>query len=241
MNIGPRFALWALAPAEWNQRGWLSDSQVALQTETREGFLVEIFAKSFREKLLATGSYQWIFTAEIIREDANIYYAFETGLDRSLFIELRELDSVGPKTAALAVGGLGRQKLLELMRGSLTSKDVKVTGLGPKTLDKIVSGLKEKEERFLPLLLTGPSGPDTAGTTAYVSGSAVTSQLPAVILQSMERLGLRTQDTLRLYQELLAEDGHIESRDPATLVKLLLQRWGQNKSRMNFGPTTETR
>lgn len=231
MSMGPRFALWALAPQEWNESGALSESQLALRTHDNHAFVVEIYSRAFREKLIAGTELSWVFIAEIVREDANLYYAFETPQERTLFSHLRDLDSVGPKTAALAVSAVGPAKLHELLRGSLSVSQVKVSGLGPKTLDKIVAGLKEKEEKFLPLLLSG-RGRGESAPLPTVSGSTGGRVPPLVLLQSMERLGLRASDTSRLYQELVADRPEIEGGDTAELLRAMLQRWGQSRGNL---------
>ena len=230
--MGPRFALWATAPQEWNESGALPDHQLAVRTADDQAFVVEIFSRAFREKILASSEAQWIFVAEIVREDANIYYAFESPQERTLFGHLRDLDSVGPKTAALAVSALGRGKLHELLRGSLATSQVKVPGLGPKTLDKIVAGLKEKEEKFLPLLLSGPGRLTQSASTPALAEQG--GPVPQVLLQSMERLGLKPSETQRLYLEALRDDAELEGKDNSEILRALLQRWGRNRATLSL-------
>lgn len=236
MSMGPRFALWALAPQEWNESGALPESQLALRTHDNHAFVVEIYSRAFRESLVAATELTWVFIAEIVREDANLYYAFETPQERTLFSHLRDLDSVGPKTAALAVSALGPAKLHDLLRGHLSVSQVKVSGLGPKTLDKIVAGLKDKEEKFLPLLLSGKPRGESPSVPTF-SASTGGRLPPLVLLQSMERLGLRAADTSRLYQELLVDRPDMEFGDTAELLRAMLQRWGQSRGNIRaFSP-----
>jgi len=228
-STGPKFAALVSAPQEWNLAGSLEDNSVALRLPNGEGWVVEVFSRSFRERLLL-GKETWIFLAHIIREDAELLYAFETVMERALFIELRELDSIGPKTAAIAVAALGTKALSDLLHGAAPAT-YKVPGLGPKTLEKLAIGLKGKQEKFLKLL-----------APVHGSGSGLQKLSgplpPALLIQSMEKLGLRPTDTMHVYRELLEEDPENEKIESAELLRKLLQRWGQIKSRLR--PVSET-
>ncbi len=222
-STGPKFAALVTAPPEWNWAGTLDENSVGLKLPNGEGWIVEIFSRAFRERLLSGGEH-WIFLAHIIREDAELLYAFETVNDRALFVELRELDSIGPKTAALAVSALGSKALFDLMHGASPSI-FKVSGLGPKTLEKLAVGIKAKQEKFLKLLTPVHS---SKGSSSQVAKGPVA---PALLIQSMEKLGASPSDTMRVYRELLEEDPLNEKLDSSELMRKLLQRWGQMKSR----------
>ncbi len=222
-NIGPKFALEVEAPAEWNRH--MGDHEAVIRTPYGEAYVVWIYSRTFRDKLLL-GERQWIFLGQVIREDAEELYAFEDSVDRALFIELREIDSVGPKTAALAVSALGKKGLMELLRGAPLAS-YKVSGLGPKTLEKIVAGMKSRSDNFLLLL----SSHDSRSGSLPSQSVATLRGAPQLLVQSLEKLGLKPSDTLRVYNELLTEDKNVEDLDGAELVRRILQKWGQMRAR----------
>jgi Holliday junction resolvasome RuvABC DNA-binding subunit len=223
-NIGPRFALFASAPREWNLPALVGAHQLALRTSGGDGFLVEVHSAAFREELLK-GDERWVFLAEIVREDADVFYAFENPLERALFVELRELDSIGPAKAATALAVLGT-KVLTAMLGGQVPTGLKVTGFGPKTLEKLAHGIKDRRVHF-EALLCGTTG----NSQLPLSISSPDAPFSPQILQALERLGMKAADTVRIHKELKGEKIDIDALPAAELLRLVFQRWGMSKTR----------
>lgn len=232
-TFGPRFALRVLAPADWNLPQALPETQVAVRFATEdsvEGWLLEVHSASFRDRLLQ-GQPQWIFLAQILRDDAEILYAFETPSERAAFMELCDLDSVGPKTAAQILSSLGIQDLFLLVNGAYPGT-LKIQGVGPKTLEKLKVGLKVGKERFNRVL--GPAAqsiPRGGPRIARGLGESGTHSEHPEIVETMERLGLKPVDTLRLCREIEGEREDFKTLAPGEQVKLVLQRWGRVSGR----------
>ena len=229
-TFGPRFALRASAPAEWNLPQALPETQVAVRPAAgEEGLLLEVHSSSFRERLMA-GDVQWIYLAQIIRDDAEILYAFESPAERAVFMELCDLDSVGPKTAAQILSSLGLQDLFLLVNGAYPGT-LKIQGVGPETLEKLKVGLKVGAERFNRVL--GPSAQLASNKAPRIARSSdphLTTEYPTLV-ETMERLGLKPADTLRLCREIEDERGDFKSLPAGEQVKLMLQRWGRTSVR----------
>lgn len=224
-NSNCRFALFGEAPREWNEPGLAPDAQVFLRLASGEGFAVEVLNKSFRGRLLAGGQH-WVYTGHVVREDAELLYGFESPAERALFLEFRELDSVGPKTAAQIVGGLERKQLSDLVHGKSLA-GAKIPGLGPKTIEKIAAGVKSRREKFLAILgAMGETAPSVSSLPMDGEGA------PEILVQGLEKLGLRRDDVQRLYQDLVQENPAHEQAAPSELIRLVLQRWGQHKSKI---------
>ena len=221
-TIGPRFALQGVAPLDWNRTGLLNENQVAFRTQDNTAWVLEVFSRSFREQLLA-GNPAWVFLAHIVREDAEQYFAFETPSERALFLEFREIDSVGPKTAAQLLGALDHHHIGDLVHGRSLA-GLKIPGVGPKTLDKVAQGVKENRERFLRIL-------GTLGMPVTGENTQKIDDVPFVVVQALEKLGLRREDVVRLCRELSAEDKAAESWEPAEWIRRVLQLWGQRKAK----------
>ncbi|MBS1983350.1 MAG: hypothetical protein JST16_04190 [Bdellovibrionales bacterium] len=232
-STGSRFALFGEAPAEWNQVGLLSESQVAVRLTSGEGFIVEVLSRAFRERLLA-GAPQWIFTAHIVREDADLLYGFATVAERALFYEVREIDSIGPKTAAQILGALEARQISELAQGRSLG-GVKITGVGPKTLEKLGHGLKSRRDNVLAILTSMGATTSPAEARAQ-SFEASGSEPPSALVAGLEKLGLRREDVVRIYRDLSSEDANVGALDASSLIRLVLQRWGQYRSKVSASP-----
>jgi Holliday junction DNA helicase RuvA len=231
-TFGPRFALQVSAPADWNLPQALPETQVAVRSETGEGWLFEVHSPTFREQLL-TGEPRWVYLAQILRDDAEILYAFESPAERAVFMELCDLDSVGPKTAAQILSNLGMEDLFLLVNGAYPNA-LKIPGVGPKTLEKLKVGLKVGKERFVRVL--GPARIASGGTRLPRIARGGTSETQDVgeyptLVETMERLGLKPADTLRLCREIEGERGDFPALAPGEQVKLVLQRWGRLSGR----------
>lgn len=95
---------------------------------------------------LTLGSPLSLFTYLAIREDALDLYGFTTRDDLHMFELLIELPKIGPKSALAILS----QANLELLTKAISSDDAaylsKMSGMGKKTAEKIVLGLKDKFE-----------------------------------------------------------------------------------------------
>lgn len=151
-KLGPQFALRGYVRKDWMLEGNLAESYIVLQLNDFSTVMLETYSESFRHELISLGEElsPWIFCAQIIREDGEQIFAFRSALERAFFDELKELNSVGPKTAASVVGRLGVENLFKLHHGD-SLKNYKISGMGPKTIEKIVKMVREQEKKFEPL------------------------------------------------------------------------------------------
>lgn len=87
-----------------------------------------------------------LFTYLAVREDALDLYGFTTRDDLRMFELLIDLPKIGPKSALAILS----QANLELLTKAISSDDPaylsKMSGMGKKTAEKIVLGLKDKFE-----------------------------------------------------------------------------------------------
>jgi Holliday junction resolvasome RuvABC DNA-binding subunit len=227
-NIGPFFAVLVTAPREWNQPGFVGDQELVVVAKQGMAWNVELLSKSFREELLNAEDARWIFLAQVIREDDERLYAFPTLQERALFIELKEIKEIGPKTAAAIVAELGLEGVRKLMQGS-TLKGVKIPGVGPKTFDSLQFGLNKRKEAFLRLMAGSSSGGQTRlSADAGFKLSAISTDL----FHAFENLGLNPPLIHKLFEDCQSEaQGFAELKD-AEKLKLMLQRWGASRQRM---------
>lgn len=142
------------------------------------------------------GSELTLYTYLAVRENALDLYGFQTLDELEIFELLIELPKVGPKSAQQIL----MQADIELLKQAVAHEDPaylsKLSGIGKKSAEKIVAGLKEKLELIPPT--TGSSKPTSSGvindtidaliTLGYPPHNArkVVSQLPPEITNTTE-------------------------------------------------------
>lgn len=206
-----------------------NDSQVVVEAGNK-AYVIEVLSENFKNKLLASTEPQWIFFGQVLREDEEILYAFENPKERTLFEELRGIDGIGPKSAALLVGRLGLAGFRDILQNPKNISTVKVPGLGPKNLEKMSLGLKQKKEHFLGIVgavseaLENVEGSSTLALS--VSGSR------ADLEKALMQLGLKAFEARDLFEKMCKENEAYEDMPLPQLLQEALKWWGKARSPM---------
>src|SRR5690554_7383977 len=95
-------------------------------------------------RLPALGEKTTLHTHLVVREDAQLLYAFADKRDRQLFRELIRLNGVGPKLALALMSGLEVDELIGAVQAQDTSALTRVPGVGKKTAERLLVELKGK-------------------------------------------------------------------------------------------------
>ena len=110
------------------------------------GYFVGISLQT-SEKLVL-GKETFLNIQQIIREDANLLFGFDTIAEKELFNLLISVNGVGPVSALIMLSSLSLQ---EIAAGILSNNSVmlqKVKGIGAKTAERIIVELKDKMQKF---------------------------------------------------------------------------------------------
>ena len=124
------------------------------------GYRLAISAQTFAA-LPPVGKEAILHTHLIVRDDALQLYGFATEEERSLFLLLLGVQSVGPKMAlGVLSGGPPRELTLALAAGD-TARFQAVPGIGKRTAERIVVELRDKVDDE-PIVITrgGEADPD---------------------------------------------------------------------------------
>lgn len=121
-------------------------------------------------QLPALGEQVTLHTHMVVREDAQLLYAFSAKRDRALFRELIRLNGVGPKLALALMSGLEVDELVRAVQAQDTSALVKVPGVGKKTAERLLVELKDKFKAWE--TIPGSFKPLVAGVAAPASMTA---------------------------------------------------------------------
>jgi holliday junction DNA helicase RuvA len=98
----------------------------------------------------AVGREVLLHTHLVVRDDALALYGFATEEERTLFLMLLGVQSVGPKVALAVLSGGPPRDLLEALAAGDTARLQAVPGIGKRTAERIVVELREKVGGALP-------------------------------------------------------------------------------------------
>ena len=113
------------------------------------GYRVAVSAQTLR-KVPAVGNQTLLHTHMVVRDDALALYGFATEEERSLFLMLLGVQSVGPKVALAVLSGGPPRDLLAAVAGGDTARLQAVPGIGKRTAERIVVELREKVDAAVP-------------------------------------------------------------------------------------------
>jgi len=97
--------------------------------------------------LPSVGERTSLFVHMVVREDAQLLFAFSSRQQRELFRSLIKVNGVGPKVALAILSTLSAQELLQCMANEDFKQLTKVPGIGLKTAQRLVVEMKDRLEK----------------------------------------------------------------------------------------------
>jgi len=136
------------------------------------GYELEASMNTFY-KLPELGSGCVLYTHFVVREDAQLLYAFADKEERLLFRTLIKVNGVGPKLALTILSGVNTQEFIRCVHDQDTAALVRLPGVGKKTAERLIVEMKDKLNS-LQVADVGEFRLDGGGAeTAAASGPAV--------------------------------------------------------------------
>ncbi len=89
-----------------------------------------------------------LYTHFVVRQDAQLLYAFSAITDRDIFRRLLKVNGVGPKVALAILSTMTANDLLRCLDNEEVSLLTRVPGLGKKTAQRLIVDLKGKLAGF---------------------------------------------------------------------------------------------
>jgi len=168
------------------------------------GYEVEAPMSTFY-RLPALGEKTTLHTHLVVREDAQLLYAFADKRDRQLFRELIRLNGVGPKLALALMSGLEVDELIGAVQAQDTSALTRVPGVGKKTAERLLVELKGKFTAWESLpgtapLATGPAMQPASGAADAVSALIALGYKPQEASRAVNAIkeeGLSSEELIR--------------------------------------------
>lgn len=110
------------------------------------GYELEAPLSAFYE-LPEPGQTVSLFVHMVVREDAQLLFAFSSKQQRELFRSLIRVNGVGPKVALAVLSTLSPQELMRCMADEDVTLLCKVPGIGKKTAQRLVVEMKDRLEK----------------------------------------------------------------------------------------------
>ncbi len=157
------------------------------------GYELEAPMATFYE-LPAVGEKTTLFVHMVVREDAQLLFAFSTEQQRELFRSLIRVNGVGPKVALAVLSTLSPQELLQCMHNDDVAALTKVPGIGKKTAQRLLVEMKDRlEKEFADVALEANSAAGSKNNERQDAISALVS------------LGYKSGDASRVVRGLDAD------------------------------------
>ena len=110
-----------------------------------------------------------LHTHFIVREDAQVLYAFSSTNERELFRTLLKVNGVGPKMALAIVSGMTVNEFADRVRDGDVTGLTRLPGVGKKTAERLIIEMRDRLPKAMPEL-EGQAGEQTT-LDANASGS----------------------------------------------------------------------
>lgn len=139
-------------------------------------------------ELGAVGEDVAFFTHFVVREDAQLLYAFASRYERELFRALIKVNGVGPKMALAILSGMEAARLVRCIEQQDITSLVKVPGVGKKTAERLVIEMSDRIAKL--------EGGHAVAAGGGVGGTQLDIPVDAVqdAVAALEALGYRSRD-----------------------------------------------
>ncbi|WP_419868839.1 Holliday junction branch migration protein RuvA [Chryseobacterium sp. CT-SW4] len=97
---------------------------------------------------LALNQQAFLFTQQIIREDAHLLFGFNTRLEKDMFNLLISVNGVGAVSALILLSTLSLAEIASAILSGNSALIQKAKGIGAKTAERIIVDLKDKVQKF---------------------------------------------------------------------------------------------
>ncbi|MDR1811997.1 MAG: Holliday junction branch migration protein RuvA [Candidatus Fibromonas sp.] len=138
------------------------------------GYGVNVSART-GEMLPDEGSELMLLTHLVVREDSMTLYGFLDVQERELFLNMIEVNGIGPKMAQRILSSVSPNDLLSLIAQEDSAGLSRIKGIGKKTSEMLVLALKDK----------------ALAISATASGSAATSFTEQEAILALHTLGVK--------------------------------------------------
>ena len=168
------------------------------------GYYIAISLQTYDK--LEVGKEKFLYTQQIIREDAHLLYGFNTISEKELFNLLISVNGVGPVSALIMLSSLSNSEIASAIMSGNSGMLQKVKGIGAKTAERIIVDLRDKVQKF--------------GVTEESISSVMNNKIKDEALSALEVLGIPKKTSEKIADRILKQNSEIAVED---LVKQILK------------------
>ncbi len=147
------------------------------------------------ESLPPIGTEISLFIHTLIREDAQLLFGFSNSQEKTLFLYLIQVNSVGPKLALALLSGLTVPELASAIHREDILALTAIPGIGKRTAERLIVDLKDK---LLGLIITEAESPPLH--------NAIHATKTEEAISALVNLGYSRQEAQRALQTLPSEE-----------------------------------
>lgn len=155
----------------------------------------EVLATPATLAQLHRGEEAFMLTQQVIREDSNTLYGFDSVEARAMFMLLQTVSGLGPRLAMAAQAVYSTQDLSTFIHNGDAQALQKIPGVGKRMAERLIVDLKDKVDAV----------PETA-TPARGVTSVATSANEAQVIEALVGLGFREKEAAATVAAVVAED-----------------------------------
>ena len=158
------------------------------------GYEMEAPMSTFYQ-LPSVGDEVVLHTHLVVREDAQLLYAFYSTAERRLFRDLIRINGVGPKLGLTILSGIGTRDFARAVQEGDAAALTGLPGVGKKTADRLIVELRDKLSEA-----TAPLGDDTA--TSVESDQTYQASPVSDAVSALTALGYKAQEASRMVRAI---------------------------------------
>jgi len=155
---------------------------------------------------LALNQPAFLFTQQIIREDAHLLFGFNTRSEKEMFNLLISVNGVGAVSALILLSTLSLEEIASAILSKNSALIQKAKGIGAKTAERIIVDLKDKVQKF---------SVSEENISSYVDNKVKEESLSA-----LEVLGIPKRMSEKIADKMMKQDPGISVEE---LVKQILK------------------
>lgn len=163
-------------------------------------------------QLPSVGEEVVLHTHLVVREDAQLLYAFFSQSERQLFRDLIRINGVGPKLALTILSGISADEFTRCVMDGDAKALTNLPGVGKKTAERLIVELRDRLAKQVEVALAGTGGSSAGGSTgsgragANPVGDAVSAlislgykaQEASQMVRGVETDGLKTEAIIKV-------------------------------------------
>ena len=155
---------------------------------------------------LSLGNEVFLFTQQIIREDAHLLFGFYTKEEKEMFNLLISVNGVGAVSALILLSSLDLKDIAQAILNKNSALLQKVKGIGAKTAERIIVDLRDKVEKF--------------GVSAENISAFADNKVKEESLSALEVLGIPKKMSEKIADRILKQNPDLQTEE---LVKQILK------------------